>query len=59
VRAFLDAHGPATVAEISAGTGLEKFAAEWAAKEVATRAQGGKFVVNEASDDDDDEGEAP
>lgn len=57
VRGFLATHGPATVAQIAAGTGLEKVAAEWAAKSVATRARGGRFVLNVPLGEDDDEEE--
>ena len=45
VRAFLTEHGPSTAKEIAAGTGLNSFAADQAAKAVAKRGKGQRFTV--------------
>lgn len=45
VRAFLTEHGPSTAKEIAAGTGLNSFAADQAAKAVANRGKGQRFTV--------------
>lgn len=57
VRAFLETNGPATVAQIAAGTGLEKFAAELATRAVATKGKGGMYALSDTGDDDQ-EGES-
>jgi hypothetical protein len=48
VLSFLREHGPSTVAQLAAGTGLERFAAEWAAKQVAKRRRDRRFELTES-----------
>lgn len=45
VRQFLTEHGASTAKEIAAGTGLNNFAAEQAAKAVARRGKGQRFAL--------------
>jgi hypothetical protein len=47
VRQFLTEHGASTTKEIAAGTGLNSFAADQAAKAVAKRGKGQRFTVTQ------------
>lgn len=52
VRGFLSEHGPSTIAEITAGTGLERHTAEWTAKSVAKRRPDQRFELLEPTTGD-------
>ncbi len=52
VRTFLSQHGPSTIAEITAGTGLKRHTAEWTAKSVAKRRPDQRFELLEPAASD-------